>query len=351
MAKDFEDGVWRTVGGRRIFIRDGQSLSDAMKSSGKFKGKTAKQKVEEGKKKLAESYSDEELDQEIKSYQKELKELEADYTGVPSQYRAAQTEQYGKRYDEIENRINELKAEKKARKSKDIMNMDPNEFKKEAELEKRVAIEKEQFRKEQESSKVKTLSGKNETDNKGREVSQKEYDEFRQAYKDGRISQEDYRNDNYDAMKRAQATAYLKQNSNLTDKQAQDYANRLEKQASSKSVKTQQSDIEQVTGSKVKESFETDLYGNGKETRFMLDDGRWVSHTTESFGDKVDQWSVNELKNGKIDSTNYKSYDDMMKNLGKSGSGDWVRNAFNQYKKDHPGTKMTIADFKKANKK
>ena len=31
-----EDGVWRTIGGRRVFIKDGQSLSDAMKDSGKF---------------------------------------------------------------------------------------------------------------------------------------------------------------------------------------------------------------------------------------------------------------------------------------------------------------------------
>ena len=30
-------GVWRTIGGRRVFIKDGQSLSDAMKESGKFK--------------------------------------------------------------------------------------------------------------------------------------------------------------------------------------------------------------------------------------------------------------------------------------------------------------------------
>ena len=45
MAKnDFEDGVWRTVGGRRIFIRDGESLSTAMKKSGKFK--SAKKKVD-----------------------------------------------------------------------------------------------------------------------------------------------------------------------------------------------------------------------------------------------------------------------------------------------------------------
>lgn len=31
-----EDGVWKTIGGRRVFIREGQSLSDAMKESGKF---------------------------------------------------------------------------------------------------------------------------------------------------------------------------------------------------------------------------------------------------------------------------------------------------------------------------
>ena len=33
---DEEDGVWRTIGGKRIFIQKGESLSDAMKKSGKF---------------------------------------------------------------------------------------------------------------------------------------------------------------------------------------------------------------------------------------------------------------------------------------------------------------------------
>ena len=33
-----ESGVWRTIGGRRVFIKDGQSLADAMKESGKFPG-------------------------------------------------------------------------------------------------------------------------------------------------------------------------------------------------------------------------------------------------------------------------------------------------------------------------
>lgn len=35
MADDI-GGVWRTVGGKRIFIKDGQDLASAMKESGKF---------------------------------------------------------------------------------------------------------------------------------------------------------------------------------------------------------------------------------------------------------------------------------------------------------------------------
>ena len=44
MAKDYdkEDGVWRTIGGRKVFIRKGQNLADAMIESGKFKGQKNK---------------------------------------------------------------------------------------------------------------------------------------------------------------------------------------------------------------------------------------------------------------------------------------------------------------------
>lgn len=38
------DGVWRTVGGRRIFIKNGQDLATAMKESGKFKSLNKKAK-------------------------------------------------------------------------------------------------------------------------------------------------------------------------------------------------------------------------------------------------------------------------------------------------------------------
>ncbi len=41
-----ENGVWRTVGGRRIFIKEGQDLASAMKESGKFSKKQGKGKEE-----------------------------------------------------------------------------------------------------------------------------------------------------------------------------------------------------------------------------------------------------------------------------------------------------------------
>lgn len=47
MAEDI-GGVWRTIGGRRVFIKEGQDLASAMKESGKFK-KTINQTKKEKK--------------------------------------------------------------------------------------------------------------------------------------------------------------------------------------------------------------------------------------------------------------------------------------------------------------
>ena len=41
------NGVWRTIGGRRVFIADGDSLSKAMKDSGKFNRKKMTRKEKE----------------------------------------------------------------------------------------------------------------------------------------------------------------------------------------------------------------------------------------------------------------------------------------------------------------
>ena len=50
-------GVWRTVGGRKIFIKDGEDLATAMKKSGKFKNKKddKEEKIKQLKKKMEEA--------------------------------------------------------------------------------------------------------------------------------------------------------------------------------------------------------------------------------------------------------------------------------------------------------
>ena len=53
MAKDEIGGVWRTVGGRRIFIKDGEDLASAMERSGKF------QKMVQKDQKLVKEIDDE----------------------------------------------------------------------------------------------------------------------------------------------------------------------------------------------------------------------------------------------------------------------------------------------------
>lgn len=54
-------GVWRTIGGRRVFIRTGQSLSSAMKESGKFKKKDIGNIDKKYIKKVADAKDEEDL--------------------------------------------------------------------------------------------------------------------------------------------------------------------------------------------------------------------------------------------------------------------------------------------------
>lgn len=85
MAKkyDDEDGVWRTIGGRRIFIKNGQDLASAMKESGKFKsaskGTAKKEMTEEEKEKAKGDKINETMDKRseiIDKLDKETAELD-----------------------------------------------------------------------------------------------------------------------------------------------------------------------------------------------------------------------------------------------------------------------------------
>ena len=73
MAKKKEelDGVWRTVGGRRIFIRNGQDLSSAMKESGKFNNS-----IKKSMQKVAKQYEQDKKEGKVAERLKENEENE-----------------------------------------------------------------------------------------------------------------------------------------------------------------------------------------------------------------------------------------------------------------------------------
>jgi hypothetical protein len=189
-----ENGVWRTVGGRRIFIKEGEDLSTAMKKSGKFK---------DGKK-------EDKKNEEPKHFHEGRKDIEEEF----EQIYAEEGLEYGLR-----------------------------------------------------DSNVKYLSEK------------------------------------YDIPK-TQVKAYM-----------QDVAKQFDEKNRKATIKLRTNAIEEASGLKVEKSFETDLYGNGKEDRFELSNGTMIAHTTESMGQKVDRWSTFTIENGSIKSSDFKSYEEMIKHL------------------------------------
>ena len=71
MASNDDGGVWRTIGGRRVFIKDGEDLQTAMNRSGKFKQTTSKNKIRnKNKKKKKELEDKKRIEDEYKLYKK-----------------------------------------------------------------------------------------------------------------------------------------------------------------------------------------------------------------------------------------------------------------------------------------
>lgn len=100
-----EDGVWRTIGGRRVFIRNGQSLSEAMIESGKFKNlrseyRKAKEEEKTKEEKQEWDKSDEDMLKSIYAYSNEEKNVEED------SYYKDLVDKYGEK--EVKNKFKDL---------------------------------------------------------------------------------------------------------------------------------------------------------------------------------------------------------------------------------------------------
>ena len=150
MAKDDIGGVWRTVGGRRIFIKDGEDLETAMKKSGKFKKGEIKDK-----------------DSKTTNKDEEIKKLQEEYDSIKSMFDPRKAELRDKIEALKENKsVEQYKKEQQEKTKKSL-----EEYKKEKET--RLKEEKEATRKENEE-KYKNI--------KVEEINEKDLDKPKEGY-------------------------------------------------------------------------------------------------------------------------------------------------------------------------
>lgn len=157
MAKkkyDEENGVWRTIGGRRVFIRNGESLPSAMKRSGKFERKQKIQNDEtENRRYLNDLYKENKITKEqydnatkadIEHYSKRLKGKDA-LPDISEAYRHYEND------DERANLYNTLGFDEKYPNEKDYL-PGGKKWNKEWESAREVKLNKDKFNKLKEES-------------------------------------------------------------------------------------------------------------------------------------------------------------------------------------------------------
>lgn len=102
-------GVWRTIGGRRVFIKDGDNLETAMKKSGKFRKITTEKKEREKyelNKKLKEVQNKvDKLDEKLAEYEEdEMMANSPAHDELRWEYEEAK-----EKYDELKKQLNEIR--------------------------------------------------------------------------------------------------------------------------------------------------------------------------------------------------------------------------------------------------
>lgn len=112
-------GVWRTVGGRRIFIATGQSLEDAMRESGKFDNLGGKAKSSDIK-----SMTRKEIEAEIGVNREKMDNATVEEGRELRRRNAELMEELDRRWDEAENK---LKQERKNMTGKTVQRKDGSE--------------------------------------------------------------------------------------------------------------------------------------------------------------------------------------------------------------------------------
>ena len=399
------DGVWRTVGGRRIFIKGGQDLASAMKESGKFKKSSKKPRIgDERDKKLndyLEKYKDKtegelrtiihESDDEVEkmSANKLLNDMKEEDKNIAKHIQENKYQQltgaeedglaglYGKKFDNAEdlaravqmernNRIGDFEAELD-RMEEEGQNVsmykekgwdDEVNYNELVEKIKNNPSQFEQYLNKQESEKTTDENKRYNTNSENLDLSKA--------------------NDRFLAKSYA---LYDRDNGKISDEEYQKKLKEIDSHAGEKSISKNSVDNDRETFNKI-----ADFYGYHKLTNEQIEKNLQDAEKKGLYHSKSDieamrryldrtviekdngsvyakpgrRWEVLEKDKSAYGKEIYKVRDEKGNVQWKpasdfydnnSKSNDWVRNAFNQYKKDHPNTKMTLQDFMKNNKK
>lgn len=402
------DGVWRTISGRRVFIRSGQSISSAMKASGKFKkaGKS-KTKMQEmavkgaPEKDLKEQYkqslnevSKMEYDGKINKdeYEKAVKNINDNYINKRNEYNGTDTKTGGSKNEFTRE---ELKS-KYGTDNTDVINAGK-------EKGDRVSLKSEETNTNEEKGFTQ------HTDMYGgtREYSKEQLDRMREngvkpmehSYTGG-----GWQGNEYDSKLSTKEIA-----KNITDYSKKEFPDvKLSRKtdyngidihvmSSDKNLYLSNSDIDKMSDEKLSSTIRDSVGGYTRfddwlnENNKKSERGTYTANEQREYlkdnlnnvykdrnGDTVrgNEWYLSDYGkkvisglNKKMNSYNYDDSDGMVDyfdtnfygyvKIGKwdkpyevkttSGNGDWLRNAYNEYKKQHPNTKMSFNTFKKNN--
>jgi len=193
VAKTYEDedGVWRTIGGRRVFIRNGQSLSEAMKESGKFSNLYKSEKKSENKeekeepknkaKESAEKHMAEHYDERKKQFENWLEESKK-ITGEDDTFKKATAEEKEDEKNVAKSDITDFKHQLTQDESDYYNNLSPNEvYELGMKLTEQRALDERQMNIKEEANKL--LDGIDRANKKGSGYADKQTEKLRELLK------------------------------------------------------------------------------------------------------------------------------------------------------------------------
>lgn len=360
-----EKGVWRTIGGRRIFIKEGQDLASAMKESGKFNS-SSNSKAKKGDSVLEEFKKS---DGNTKSFEKALNKIsEMEYNNEinPDEYKeyiSKIQKEYVEKNKKTNNDDYEYNLYKQAKENPDSINSMTEMSTDWEDLDKRF---KDRYEKENQKSDLMTaeqLKGKDREEQKeinkqylkeqNKLAKEKNDANFAKEWYEGTKKTENMAKENLERAKRNGASVEDLSNRTrqvheleLETQKAQEHANKMSaKTNASNENKTANYSQKELNDVYKKEDY-TEVISNLKQSEInKMNEAAFDMNTTtpgtpgynnaKEFIQKMENKAAAQFldKQNKVNSGN-----DVMNNN--------IRNAYQEYKKKHPGSKINFSKFK-----